>query len=130
MMQVLLYLLGGIALLVLTAQLVLQRQARKALDHQVKSLGGPMGEAVHTGTRVIAYFYAPTCLASRKQTPVIDKLDAEYENVFRIDVTEEFEMARAIGVHTTPTIVIFEGGEIRDILTGTTTEETLRESLL
>jgi thioredoxin 1 len=130
MMQVILILLGGIALLFVIAQIGIVAHARKQLDREVENLRGAVGEAVRTGDRVIAFFYAPSCRDSRTQTPVIDKLAAELQNVFSIDITEEFEAARAIGIHTTPTIVIFEGGEIRDILVGPTTEDMLREALL
>jgi|WetSurMetagenome_2_1015567.scaffolds.fasta_scaffold40445_2 thioredoxin 1 len=130
MMQIILLLLGGIALLFLIAQIGVVAHDRKQLNREVGSLKGEIGEAVRTGDRVIAYFYAPTCRESRSQTPIIDRLAADMHNVFSVDITEEFEVARAIGIHTTPSIVIFEGGEIRDLLVGPITEEMLREALL
>lgn len=130
MMQVILLLLGGVALLFIIAQIGILAHTRKQLCREVENLKGTVGEAVRTGDRVIAYFYAPSCPVSRAQTPIIDKLAADVQNVFSIDITEEFEVARAIGIHTTPTIVIFEGGEIRDFLVGSTTEQMLREVLL
>jgi thiol-disulfide isomerase/thioredoxin len=130
MTQVILILLGGVALLFIVAQISILLHKRKQLGREVENLKGAVGEAVRTGDRVIAYFYAPSCPVSRTQTPIIDKLAAELQNVFSIDITEEFEAARAIGIHTTPAIVIFEGGEIRDVLEGHTSEQMLREALL
>ncbi len=130
MMQIILFLLGGVALLFIIVQIAILAYTRKQLGREVENLKGAVGEAVRTGERVVAYFYAPSCSVSRTQTPIIDKLAVELQNVYSIDITEEFETARAIGVHTTPTIVIFEGGEIRDFLVGSTTEQMLREALL
>ena len=129
MVSFLLYVVGGIAVLILIAQIAFTVGARKRIDREVGNLGGVLGEAVRTGVMIVAYFYSPTCKLCRTQTPIIDRLAAEYDNIFSIDVTEEFEMARALGIHTTPTIVIFEGGEIRDLLVGPRSEEMLREAL-
>jgi len=130
MMQFILVLLGGVGLLLIIAQIGVLAHNRKQLGQEVGQLKGPVGDAVRTGERVIAYFYAPSCPVSRTQTPMIDRLAGEVQNVYSIDITEEFAIARAIGIHATPTIVIFEGGEIRDFLVGPTTEQMLREALL
>jgi len=129
MVQLLLYLLGGFALLLLIAQIFFMVNSRRQIGREVGNIGGILGEAVRTGIIVVAYFYTPTCKVCRTQTPIVDRLAAEYDNIFSIDITEEFEMARALGIHTTPTIVIFEGGEIRDVLVGPRSEEMLREAL-
>jgi thioredoxin 1 len=130
MMQALLYFLIAMAAAFLAMQIVISLRRRKQRGRELVKLPGDFGDAVRSGARVLAYFYSPVCAASKSQTPVIKKLADEYENIFSIDIMQEFEIARAIGVQITPTTVIIEGGEIRDFLVGPRTEEMLREALL
>jgi thioredoxin 1 len=129
-MTVLFSLLAAAAILVLGIQLMAGVHARKQRGRVLQGIKGPLGEAITSGARIMAYFYTPTCTACRGQTPIIDALDQEYEGVFKVDVTEDFEIARAIGVRETPTTVIIEGGAIRTFLVGAHSETALREALM
>jgi thiol-disulfide isomerase/thioredoxin len=129
-MTVFFSLLAAAAILVLGIQLTVTIQARRQRRRMLREVKGPFGEAINSGARILAYFYSPSCAASRAQTPAIDALDQEYEGVFKINVAEEFEIARAIGVRTTPTTVIFEGGTMRTFLAGPRSESALREALM
>jgi thioredoxin-like negative regulator of GroEL len=130
MNQALYYFFGGIILLFLIAQMVVWVYMRKHRGQELVNLKGSLGDAVKTGTRVIAYFHTPSDPVCRSQTPIIRKLADEFENVLEFDITQDFELARAVGVKITPTVVIIEGGEIRDFLEGARTEEMLREALM
>ncbi len=130
MIQTILILLGGLAFVLLATQVIAFVLARKQRGRELIHLDGQFGEAIRSGERVVAYFFAPSCAVSRTQTPIIEKLSGEYENVFKVDITEEFNLARSVGIHVTPTTVIIEGGEIRDVLVGARSEEALREALL
>jgi thioredoxin 1 len=130
MMQALLYMLGGAAALLLVFQIAVSLRARKQRVREVGHFQGAIGEAIRGGERVLAYFYSPVCAACKLQTPIVNKLASEYEHVYTIDITQDFEIAHGIGVQVTPTIVIIEGGEIRDFLVGARTEDMLREALL
>lgn len=129
-MTVFFSLLAGVAILVFGIQLMVTIQARKQRRRVLSGVKGPLGEAITSGARILAYFYSPTCAACRAQTPVIDALDQEYEGIFKINVAEDFEIARAIGVRSTPTTVIIEGGAIRSFLVGAHSESALREALM
>lgn len=130
MMQVVGYVLAAIALLFLLAQIFVWVYVRKHRGQELSNLKGELGEAVRSGERVVAYFHSPSCPICRTQTPIIQKLAGEFENVLLIDIMQEFETARAVGVQLTPTVVIFEGGEIRDFLVGARTEQMLREAMM
>jgi thioredoxin 1 len=123
-------LLAAVAILVFGIQLMVTIQARKQQARVLRGVKGPLGEAITSGARILAYFYSPTCAACREQTPVIDALDQEYAGVFKINVGEDFEIAHAIGVGGTPTTVIIEGGAIRLFLVGVRSESALREALM
>jgi thiol-disulfide isomerase/thioredoxin len=123
-------LLAGVTVLVFGIQLIVTMHARKQRGAVLRGIKGPLGDAIASGARILAYFYSPTCAVSRAQTPIIDTLDQEYEGIFKIDVAEDFEIARAIGVKSTPTTVIIEGGAVRSLLVGAHSESALREALM
>ncbi len=111
-------------------QVTIAVRSRRLQKRRIQRLGGPLGEAVASGDRVVAYFYSPSCTESREQTPIIESLQGEYENIFKVDVGEHFDAARAFGVKTTPTTIIVEGGKMVEVLIGPRNEERLREALL
>jgi len=129
-MQGVLYLLAVAAGCFVVMQIVISLRKRKERGRELGHLPGALGDAVRTGDRVLAYFYSPVCAASKAQTPIINKLADEYENIFSLNIMQDYEIARAIGVQLTPTIVILEGGEVRDFMVGARTEDVLREALL
>ena len=78
--------LGIFATLLIVLQLVIVINAKKTAGASVLGVGGPLGEAVNSGDRVLAYFYSPTCSECKTQTPIIDILQREYPNVYKVDV--------------------------------------------
>ncbi|MCC6395824.1 MAG: thioredoxin family protein [Bacteroidetes bacterium] len=116
--------------LMIILQITIAVRSRRLQKRRLQRLGGPLGEAVASGDRLLAYFYSPSCTESRQQTPIIDTLQGEYENIFKVDVGEHFDAARAFGVKTTPTPRIVEGGKVVEVLIGPRNEDRLREALL
>lgn len=122
--------LGIFAGLMIVLQIIIAVGARRRRGEQIHGIGGPLGEAISSGDRVLAYFYTPFCSASRMQTPIIERLQNEYENIYKVNVVEHFEAARAFGVKATPTTVIVEEGRVVEVMVGSHNEAHLREALL
>lgn len=122
--------LGVFAAVLVVLQLVIVIGAKRRRGRRVQSVGGELGAAVNSGARVLAYFYSPSCAVCKTQTPVIEALEKEYENIFKINVGEHFEAARAFGVMGTPTMVVVDQGKIVDMYVGARSEAFLREALL
>lgn len=122
--------LGIFAGMMMVLQIFIAVGARRQRGEQIQGIGGPLGEAIASGDRVLAYFYTPFCSACRTQTPIIDRLQTEYENIFKVDVAEHIEAARAFGVRATPTTVIVEQGKVVQVMVGSHNEAHLREALL
>jgi thiol-disulfide isomerase/thioredoxin len=122
--------LGIFAGLMLLLQILIALGSRRQRGRRIQSVGGPLGEAIMSGDRVLAYFYTPTSAECRMQTPIIERLQGEYANIFKVNVAEQFEAARAFGVTTTPTTIVVESGKVVDILIGSRNEAHLREALL
>ena len=122
--------LGIFASLLIVLQLVIVINSKRRRGRRILGVGGSLGEAVNSGGRVLAYFYSTSCSACKAQTPVIDTLQNEYANVFKVDVAEHFEAARAFGVMATPTTVLVDQGKVVDVYVGTRTEAFFRDALL
>jgi thioredoxin 1 len=122
--------LGIFAALLIVLQMVIVINAKKRRGRRVLGVGGPLGDAVNSGDRVLAYFYSTSCADCKTQTPIIDILQREYPNVFKVDVAEHFEAARAFGVMATPTTVVVDQSKVVDVFEGTRSESFLREALL
>ena len=68
--------------------------------------------------RGLAYFFSPSCGACRAITPIIKQLSEQNRDVHVIDVTRQFDVARALKVLATPTIVEVESGRIVGVHVG------------
>ena len=115
-----------VGLLILAAAVVLLQwwvghRGRRAEGQPVPKLSGALGERL--AEDVVLWFHSPTCAPCRVMQPEVDALVARGEAV-AIDVTEDFETAKAFGVMATPTTVWVRGGVVRRVVTGRT---TLRE---
>jgi len=122
--------LGIFAGLMLLLQIIIAVGSRRQRGRRIQGVGGPMGEAITSGDRLLAYFYIPSSPDCTTQTEIIDRLQGEYANIFKVNVAEQFEAARAFGVTATPTTIIVEGGKVVDVLVGSRNEAHLREALL
>ena len=122
----------GVLLLVgflIGVQLFALFKARRIKGKQVSGLTGPLGEAVDAGRPVLAYFFSPSCAACVRQTPIVRRLQQEYPDVFAVNVSENIQTARRVGVMGTPSIVLIREGAVQEFLLGFQPEARLRSLL-
>jgi len=118
-------LVGGFILIQLSMVLKMKMKKGKA----VPDLNGAHGRMVRTGSKVLMYFYSPSCRACKSLTPIVRSLSKKYKNVFSINITKDMDTARKLGIMGTPSIVLVEDKIIKEFMAGAVGESQIMELL-
>ncbi len=80
---------------------------------------------------VVVDFWAEWCMPCRMLTPILEKLEREYEDVeFASLNTDEYpEIAMKFGVFSIPTVIMFYRGEIVNSFVGAMPESIVRKEI-
>jgi thioredoxin 1 len=118
-----------ILLLIATALLILMPlrtylAARRQIGHPIESQAPGGGE----GDRMI-YFFSPRCGPCRNMTPIIDRLSEQNPQVFKVDVLQDHETARAFSIRATPTTILVKDNRVLAVSLGAKSRRQL-ETLL
>jgi thioredoxin 1 len=77
-------------------------------------------------------FSAAWCGPCRSIAPVIEGLAGEYADrvtVATVDIDDNPRLAAKYGVRSVPTVMLFEGGDVRRVLVGARSAQEYRSSL-
>ena len=124
MSWIMILLLAAAAFLILMPMLT-YLSARRPVGRAIDSSGGNAGE----GDRLV-YFYSAKCAPCRGMTPIIDQLSEKHPGeVFKVNVQQDLESARAFNIRATPTTVLVKDDRVLDVVLGAKNQSQL-ESLL
>ena len=88
-------------------------------------------EVLESEKAVLIDFYADWCGPCKMQSPIIDKLAEERQDikVGKINVDESSKLAEKYGIMSIPTIMVIKNGEIANKFVGLTSKEIIEQSL-
>ena len=88
-------------------------------------------EVVNSDKKVLLDFWAPWCGPCRMVVPIIEEIAAERADikVGKVNIDEEFELARAYGISSIPTLMVLKEGRVIRQSTGAMPKNKILEML-
>ena len=88
-------------------------------------------EVLNSQKTVLLDFYADWCMPCKMQSPIIDKIAEEIENlkVGKVNVDENQNLAEKYGIMSIPTLLIIKNGKIANQFVGVTSKDKIIENL-
>ena len=84
-------------------------------------------EVINSYDRILVDFWATWCEPCKAMAPILQKIHEETIPVFKVDVDDEMELAKAQHIQSMPTIVYFENGKEVDRLIGAASKAKVLE---
>ncbi|MGM0597676.1 MAG: thioredoxin family protein [Myxococcota bacterium] len=121
------YIFAGIIGFFIILKQIMVFKLKKMKGKAVPRLTGKPKKAIDNQKSALFYFYSPSCGACRSMTPVISQLADHNDNVFKVDITKDYDLARKFGVMATPTTILIKNKIIKDIIIGPQSTQKLKK---
>lgn len=100
----------------------------KALEGKpLPTLPGRLGKQLASQQSALLYFMSPQCGACRPWTTRFTEMSKRNAHIHVINVAQELEMARALGVMATPSTVVVKEGRIQSYHVGAVPSEVIAQ---
>jgi thioredoxin 1 len=98
--------------LMLLSRVAMRLRARSYAGKPLPELPGTWRKRLAIADGALLYFMSPQCGACRPWTARFTELRRKNPHVHMVNVAEDFDIARALGIMATPTRVVVEKGKI------------------
>ena len=85
-------------------------------------------EVLKSDKPVLVDFWAAWCAPCRMLTPIVDEVAQEFSDqakVLNLNVDENSEMSAKYNIKGIPTLLLFNGGEVKDQIVGATSKDNI-----
>lgn len=89
-------------------------------------------EVMKSETPVLVDFSATWCGPCKKLEPIVDELAGDYDGrvkVAKVDVDKAPTIAAKFGVMSVPTLILFNGGVVKDQMVGLQSKQALSDKV-
>lgn len=115
----------GVMLVMQVLPVVLSRKAvGKPVPELVPELVPFLNETQKQASRLLVYFWSPTCAVCRPMSKAIDAIGSD--SIVKVNVMEAMPLAQAFHVMGTPSVAVVEGGVVKALQVGARSEAQLR----
>ena len=95
----------------------------------INEFGGELGKRIKSGEKLLIYFYTNSCAACRPMTTVIDKMKNERNDIYKVNLSIDFEIGKKFGVMGTPATLVVENSRINQFVLGARTEHFIKKMI-
>lgn len=114
----LLILLAVLAGVILVVQGPAWLRARKVRGTALEGLADVLPTGVDPSSRLLLYFWSPSCGMCRNTTPVINDMQNERKDVVSVNAMEQLKLAQQAGIMGTPAFVVVSKGVVERLIMG------------
>lgn len=88
-------------------------------------------ELQEQGNKILVDLFAPWCGPCKQLVPRLERIEKEYPNVtfIKIDVDENRDLATSLGITGVPTVLMFDGKELKHRSSGINTDKFYKDLL-
>ena len=89
-------------------------------------------EVVNADGVVLVGFWAPWCGPCKAMSPVVDSMAEQFGSQYKfckVNVDENKELAQTYKIMSIPTLMVFKGGMVNNIITGTANSSEILDML-
>jgi thioredoxin 1 len=94
---------------------------------EIPPFSGEIGERIQKGDRLLLYFYSPSCGACKAMTPVVDEMMNKKNNVYKINLSKDYNIGKIFGVMGTPATIVVNESKIEQFILGGRSKNFLLE---
>jgi len=87
---------------------------------------------IRSETPIVVDFWADWCEPCKSMTPMIEELAGKYQGKIRfaqMDVVANRKTPDKFGIRSLPTLIFFEGGEVKHTMIGSYSKRIIEETL-
>ena len=103
--------------------------SRKAIGKSPSQLIEQFPDLIQSNDPALIYCYGPHCRACRSMAPNIDAVKNNTGRVFKLDISQNMELARQLDIRVVPTTLVFKKGKISNSMLGFKSKKALEKML-